>query len=109
MVLGQPGSYVYCLQGFYEKKNTRYCFRDFFSVCISKSIHSEIEWIPRAENGLADYHSRIEDYDDHCGIYFHLLNLIQKRFGTFSIDLFASDHNAKVKRYFSRFWNRSCL
>ena len=57
---------------------------------------------------MADYYSRIEDYDD-WGISFHLLNLIQNRFGTFSIDWFASDHNAKVKRYFSRFWNISCL
>ena len=58
-----------------------------------------MEWIPRAENGLAEYYSRTEDYDD-WGISFHLWNLIQNRFGTISIDWFASDHNAKVKRYF---------
>ena len=81
---------------------------EILSVCISKSIHLEMEWIPRSENGLADYYSRIEDYDD-WGISFHLLNSIQNRFGTFSIDWFASDHNGRMKRYFSRFWNISCL
>ena len=42
---------------------------EIFSVCISKSIHLEMEWIPRAENGLADYYSRIEDYDDWGNIF----------------------------------------
>ena len=67
-----------------------------------------MEWIPRAENGLTDYYFRIEDYDD-WGISFHLLNLIQDRFGSSSIVWFVSDHNAKVKRFFSRFWNISCF
>ena len=101
MVLRHPGSYAYCLQGFYEKRIQDIAL-EIFSVCISKSVHLEMEWIPRAENGLANYYCRIEDYDD-LGISFHLLNLIQNRLSTLSIDWFASDHNAKCEAAFLSF------
>ena len=44
-------------------------FQDFaleiFSICISKSIYLEMEWIPRSKNYLADYYSKlVEDSDD---------------------------------------------
>ena len=35
-----------------------------FSLCVSHGIHLEPEWIPRKENELADYISRIVDSDD---------------------------------------------
>ena len=81
---------------------------EIFNVCISKSIHLTMEWIPRSENSMADYISRIEDHDD-WGISSHVLNMIQCKYGTLSIDWFASDHNAKLARFFSRFWNPFCL
>ena len=46
------------------KKELQVIALEIFSVCISKSIHLEVEWIPRTENSLADYYSRMEDYDD---------------------------------------------
>jgi len=35
-----------------------------FHLCISYSVHLDIEWIPRTENDQADYLSQIVDYDD---------------------------------------------
>ena len=35
-----------------------------FALCMSRAIHIEPEWIPREQNELADYISRIVDYDD---------------------------------------------
>ena len=35
-----------------------------FSMCINNHIRIEPEWIPREQNQLADYYSRITDYDD---------------------------------------------
>ncbi|MEW8544359.1 MAG: reverse transcriptase domain-containing protein [Candidatus Thiodiazotropha sp.] len=81
---------------------------EIFNVCICKSIHLHMEWIPRSENSIADYFSRIEDHDD-WGISVHILHMLQCKFGTLSIDWFASDHNAKLARFFSRFWNPFCL
>ena len=81
---------------------------DIFNICISKSIQLEIEWIPRSENQFADYFSKIEDHDD-WGVSFDILSMVQSRFGNLSTDWFASDHNAKLPRFFSRFWNPFCI
>lgn len=81
---------------------------EIFNLCISNAINLEMEWIPRSENSMADYVSRIEDYDD-WGISFQTFSMIQSKFGVLTIDWFASDYNAKILRFFSRFWNPSCL
>jgi len=38
---------------------------EIFSVCVDNKIRLEPEWIPREQNELADYYSRIIDYDDY--------------------------------------------
>ena len=50
--------------------------------------------------------SRIVDNDD-WGISVELFQLLQNRFGQLQIDWFASEHNAKLPRFYSRFWNPS--
>lgn len=91
------------------KKELQDIALEIFSICISKSIYLEMEWIPRSENSLADYYSKIgEDFDD-WGLSLSLFDMIQSRFGIFSIDWFASEHNTKVERFFSRYWNTACL
>ena len=80
---------------------------DIFKLCMRKSISLEMEWIPRSENERADYASKIVDYDD-WGISDEIFNLIQEKFGALQTDWFASEYNAKLKRFYSRFWNPSC-
>ena len=79
---------------------------DIFKLCMINSISLEMEWVPRSDNEKADYVSRIVDFDD-WGISEELLSQIQARFGRLDIDWFASDHNAKLSRFYSRFWNPS--
>ena len=78
-----------------------------FNLCMSRSISLEMEWIPRSENEKSDYLSRIIDFDD-WGISFNILSIIQSRFGNLHVDWFASEHNAKLPKFYSRFWNPSC-
>ena len=44
------------------------CLQDvalqIFALCMSRAIHIEPEWIPREQNKIADYISRIVDYGD---------------------------------------------
>ena len=40
-----------------------------FSASVANSIRIEPEWIPREENKLADYMSRIVDYDDWITLF----------------------------------------
>ncbi|XP_068203660.1 uncharacterized protein [Palaemon carinicauda] len=88
------------------KKHLQDIAIEIFRVCTRNSIMLELEWVPRSENDKADYLSRIVDNDD-WGISVELFQLLQSRFGQLQIDWFASEHNAKLPRFYSRFWNQS--
>ena len=64
-----------------------------FSMYVNNHIHIEPEWIPREQNRLADYYSRIIDYDDwmlNPAVFAWLDSL----WGPHTIDRFASPMNA---------------
>ena len=74
-----------------------------FAVCVSHHIHMEPEWIPRKQNELADYYSRLVDYDDwmlNPAVFGWLNNL----WGPYTVDRFANAVNAQLSRFNSRFW-----
>jgi len=74
-----------------------------FGYSLVHSIHLEVEWIPRGENHVADYLSKIVEKDD-WGISPYILSLMQSSWGNLEVDFFASRHNAKLQRFYSRFW-----
>ena len=77
-------------------------------ICMQKSITLDLEWVPRSDNEWADYLSRIVDYAD-WGISFETMGMIINRFGSLQVDWFASEHNAKLPVFYSRFWNPSSI
>lgn len=79
-----------------------------FALCLENSVVLEMEWIPRTQNEIADYLSKIVDYDD-WGISSTVLQMIERSLGKLEIDWFASEHNAKFDKFYSRFWNKSCI
>jgi hypothetical protein len=74
-----------------------------FDVCFKNCIKLEMEWIPRDANEIADYISRIRDFDDWMvsPILFHFLD---RMWGPHSVDCFASEQNHQLVRFHSRFW-----
>ena len=60
----------------------------------------DIEWIPRSENEVADYLSKIVDFDDWSvkDSYFRAVDSI---WGPLKVDCFANSVNAKVPRFYS--------
>jgi hypothetical protein len=80
---------------------------DIYRYCVQNSVTIEMEWIPRSQNEMSDYLSKIVDHDD-WGISFKILNMLHDKWGVLQIDWFASDHNAKLPTYWSRFWNEGC-
>ena len=66
------------------------------------AIHLEIEWLPRSLNDRADYLSRVIEKDD-WGISFEILSMIENRWGSLDVDYFASEHNAKLPLFYSKF------
>ena len=75
---------------------------DIFSVSADLGIDFEITWVPRDANVLADFLSKIPDYDDWC-ISDSLLSLLQSRWGPITCDCFANSINAKHLKFYSPF------
>ncbi|CAC5364708.1 unnamed protein product [Mytilus coruscus] len=75
-----------------------------FSVCSQQGISIHVQWIPRSENTLADYVSKMVDHED-WGVSFEFFNFIDEIWGPHTIDRFASHRNTKLPRYNSLFWN----
>eukprot|EP00731_Ephydatia_muelleri_P008531 Em0004g869a len=73
-----------------------------FETCIIHQIRLEPEWIPRAQNELADFISRIVDYDD-WQISPELFYYLEEAWGPYSLDRFADNFNTQLSRFNSRF------
>ena len=76
---------------------------NIFSFCMRHSISFQMQWIPRGENELADYLSRIVDPDDGM-LSPSLFQLITDRSGPFQVDRMACDYNCQLTRFNSKFW-----
>ena len=74
-----------------------------FDASVRSRIRLEPEWIPREGNQLADYISRIVDYDDWMlnPVVFRELD---SRWGPHTIDRFANWYNNQLPRFNARYW-----
>lgn len=73
----------------------------FFTLCIQNHIIIEPRWVPR-ENEIADYISRIVDYDD-WQLNPLVFAMLDRKWGPHTVDRFAASYNRQVYRYNSRF------
>jgi hypothetical protein len=74
-----------------------------FQHCLKLRIDLQPEWLPREENEFADYLFKIRDVDDF-GLAPSAFGYIQSLYGPFSVDRFASSHNAKLPPFDSFYW-----
>ena len=77
---------------------------EVFSYCFENNIDLNIQWIPRELNSNADAISKIQDCDN-WQLSEECFTLLERDWGPHTLDCFASFYNAKVKRFYSRFWN----
>ena len=63
----------------------------------------QTQWIPRAENELADYLSRVVDPDDWM-LSPDLFKLIANMWGPFDVNRMACSYNSHLPRFISKFW-----
>lgn len=78
-----------------------------FNICKLNSIVISPEWIPRDNNRLADYYSRLVDADD-WGVSTEYFDFVSELWGPFNIDRFANINNRKTTRYNAKYWNPGC-
>ena len=82
--------------------------KDIFCFTSAQGIRLSVEWISRTLNQRADYYSKIVDYDDWC-VFSNYFRNVDSRWGPFTVDCFASYANAKLSRFYSRFYNPNTL
>ena len=73
-----------------------------FKTCLAHNVRLEPEWVPREKNQLADYFSRIIDYDDWY-IDQAVYKMLDTTWGPHTVNRFATAYNAQVQRFNSRF------
>ncbi len=76
--------------------------KELAQVCATNNIDLELKWIRRTKNTVADHLSRFVDLDD-WGIAPELLLTLYNRWKKCEIDRFATNRNAKLPRFDSRF------
>ena len=77
------------------------------AVCFKHSIKLEVDWVIRSLNERADIISRVIVHDDWSvnGCIFQAIN---SSWGPHSVDCVASQENAKLPGFHSRFWSPHC-
>ncbi len=73
-----------------------------FSFCFSIGCVLEPVWIPRTNNEIADWASRIIDLDD-WRVRPEIFTILDRRFGPHTIDRFADHKNCQLRRFNSRY------
>ena len=89
------------------RKDLHFLCLKVFQTCLLHKISLEIQWIPRSEVQRADYISRLIDTDD-WQISTQFFELLEELWGPHSLDCFANYYNAKLPKFYSRFWNPGC-
>ena len=79
-----------------------------FQFCLANNIFLYIEWIPRSSNEIADYYSKVVDFDD-WGVSVELFEYLDSLWGPHEVDFFASENNNKLSAFYSRFWTVSSI
>ena len=72
-------------------------------LMIKHQIKIEPEWIPREENEMADYFSRIIDADNWM-LNPEFFGMLDELWGPHIIDRFANTDNTQIERFNSRSW-----
>ena len=73
-----------------------------FSISLAQPIHIEPEWVPRRDNEVADYLSRIVDYDD-WSLSHNTFRALDDAWGPHTVDRFTSHYNTHLPRFNSHF------
>jgi hypothetical protein len=76
---------------------------DIHETCVENDISISSQWIPRESNTEADSLSRMNDCDD-WGIQTWVFMLLDKEWGPYTFDRFATNYNRTCDSFNSKFW-----
>jgi len=81
--------------------------KDFTWYCIFNNIMLKATWIPREQNQLADFYSKLIDSGD-WKLQPTVFRSLQRQWGPFDVDLFASFDNHQLPKYYSLYFTPTC-
>ena len=87
------GSSVPALQDMAEK---------VYDLCQARRVTLKVQWVPRESIQYADHLSKLIDHDDWRTTP-RLFNLLNERWGPYTVDRFADSSNTKLLRFNSKF------
>ena len=76
-------------------------------ICMQYGVQITAEWVPREENELADFYSKVVDVDD-WQVNPEIFRVLDERWGPHTLDCFASHKTKQLPRYCSKWWNPGC-
>ena len=79
-----------------------------YLACKKKDVKLTVTWISRDQNEKADKVSKTIDYDDWL-VRTSFVQTLERKWGKFSIDLFADSNNAKCDRFCSKYCSPGCF
>ena len=77
---------------------------EIVNLCNNHRVSIIPVWVPRDNNQLADYLTKLTDVDDWA-IHSDTFQWLNTLLGLFTVDRFATWYNTKCIRFHSRFWN----
>ena len=80
---------------------------EIHKVCGEHGIRLIAEWVPRTQNELADYLSKLVDVDD-WQVHPRLFEELDDVWGPHTLDCFASLRTKQIEKFCSRWWNPGC-
>ncbi len=85
--------------------NTNELARNLFWLCVEREITIKVEWVPRDENALADELSKLFIPSDWM-VGRATFTRLEERWGSHTVELFASSENNQCDRFYSQHWCR---
>jgi hypothetical protein len=79
--------------------------RELLWLCVERDITVKVEWVPREENALADELSKLLIPNDWM-VGQAMFRQLDERWGSHTVDLFASGKNNQCERFYSMQWCR---
>ncbi|VDI74251.1 Hypothetical predicted protein [Mytilus galloprovincialis] len=73
------------------------------NACEQSNVSFFAQWIPRENNTHADTLSRLNDCDD-WGVQTWLFRMLDREWGSHTVDRFAASYNKKCDKFNSKFW-----
>ncbi len=88
-----------------QRLNINELARDVFWLYVERVITSMVEWVPREENAVADDLSKLLIPNDWM-VGRATFRRLEERWGSHTMDLFASSKNNQCGQFYSLHWCR---